>query len=211
MDAFKQGELERMRVGGNARWRKFWEGHEDTKVMGLTWDGSTVKERYDSAVGEEYKERLSAEVEGRPYQAPAARPAAVKDSFSAPARSGTNSSMSGTKRDASPAGSAMSGTKAKVDDAYFSRLGNANAARPEHLPPSQGGKYAGFGSDPFAGQGGSTGASAGPPGLDELQRDPVAAITKGWGWFGGVVSKSAKQVSFLSSLPPISLLFSLFG
>ena len=33
------------------------------------------------------------------------------------------------------------------------------------------------------------------PGFDDLQRDPVAALTKGFGWFTTTVGKTAKNVN----------------
>jgi ADP-ribosylation factor GTPase-activating protein 1 len=33
------------------------------------------------------------------------------------------------------------------------------------------------------------------PGFDDLQRDPVAALTKGFGWFTTTVGKTAKTVN----------------
>lgn len=84
-----------------------------------------------------------------------------------------------------------SGGKARVDDKYFAGLGAANASRPADLPPSQGGKYAGFGSTPME----NTKPDAKLPGFDDLQRDPVAALTKGFGWFTTTVGKTAKNVN----------------
>jgi ADP-ribosylation factor GTPase-activating protein 1 len=83
------------------------------------------------------------------------------------------------------------GGKAKVDDKYFAGLGAANASRPEDLPPSQGGKYAGFGSQPVE----APRREVGLPGLDDLQKDPVAALSKGFGWFTTTVGKTAKNVN----------------
>ena len=81
--------------------------------------------------------------------------------------------------------------KVKVDDKYFAGLGAANANRPADLPPSQGGKYSGFGSSPME----NTKQDAKLPGFDDLQRDPVAALTKGFGWFTTTVGKTAKNVN----------------
>lgn len=196
MDAFKAGEIERMRLGGNRRWKQFWINHEYNKDLGLDWDSSTVRERYEGPVGEEYKERLSAEVEGRDYVPPAPGSRPPPQEYKPPARAATTSSM-GNSRSGSPAqlsgGPALSGGKAKVDDKYFSRLGNANAARPADLPPSQGGKYGGFGSQMPSPP--SRSNTEGPPGVDEFQKDPVAALTKGFGWFGGMVGKTARTVN----------------
>ncbi|KAI0132234.1 zinc finger protein gcs1 [Xylariales sp. AK1849] len=195
MDAFKQAEIERMRLGGNTGWRKFWEDHEDTKMMGVTWDDATIAERYSGEVGEEWKERLSAKVEGREYvpgekkstpQATASKPAPKQIS-----RTGTplQGVTTGGGRTASPS---RPGGKAKVDDKYFARLGADNASRPVDLPPNQGGKYAGFGNMPAPAQ---NPAGQGIPNLDELQKDPLAALGKGLGWFTSTVSKTAKTVN----------------
>ena len=35
----------------------------------------------------------------------------------------------------------------------------------------------------------------GLPGLDDLQKDPVAALSKGFGWFTTTVGKTAKSVN----------------
>ncbi|KAI1817803.1 ADP-ribosylation factor GTPase-activating protein GCS1 [Poronia punctata] len=196
MDAFKQGEIERMRLGGNDRWRKFFEDHEDTKMRGLSWDDATISERYSGEVGEEWKERLSAKVEDREY-VPGERRSTPQPAASAtkPPTSGsrqisrTSTPLSGTKRTESPQ---QPGTKAKVDDKYFARLGEENATRPDSLPPSQGGKYSGFGNTAPPTTAGGGGAI---PDLGELQKDPVAALTKGFGWFASTVTKTAKGIN----------------
>ncbi|KAJ4012886.1 Zn finger-containing GTPase- Activating Protein for ARF [Fusarium irregulare] len=184
MDAFKSSEIERMRLGGNEGWRTFFEEHEQTKMMGITWEDSTIAERYSGEVGEEWKERLSCKVEGREYVPGAKKPAAAP--VKPASRTGTPMSGS-TNRNESP--SAASGGKVKVDDQYFSRLGADNAARPDHLPPSQGGKYAGFGSTPGPSQ------SDNDLGFGDFQKDAVATLTKGFGWFTSTVSKTAKTVN----------------
>lgn len=197
MDAFKSGEIERMRLGGNARWRKFFEEHEDTQMLGMSWDDATIAERYSGVVGDEWKERLSSQVEGREFV-----PGEVKRSststpkatagYAAPSapratlRTGTPLSASESQGEYSGAGSG----KVKVDDRYFAKLGADNASRSEGLPPSQGGKYAGFGSTPNP--------SSEPQGdvdFATMQKDTVAALTKGFGWFTSTVTKTAKTVN----------------
>ncbi len=194
MDAFKAAEIERMRLGGNENWKRFFEGHEDTKMRGLSWDDATIAERYGGEAGEEWKERLAAKVEGREYVkgekaasiSPAlggsgARGAAVLSGSAAPTEGSRNASPA-------PGG----GGKIKVDVDYFAKLGERNAQRSADLPPSQGGKYSGFGS---------SGASRpqrdeqAMPGFDDLQRDPMAALSKGFGWFASTVTKTAKTVN----------------
>ena len=203
MDAFKPTEIERMRLGGNEGWRKFFEEHEDTVMMGLSWDEATIAERYSGSVGEEWKERLTCKVEGREYVASAAAGGEKKKTTAtgtakpaAQARSGTP--LSGRRETATPpisaAAQGQASGKIKVDDKYFARLGADNANRSEHLPPSQGGKYAGFGNTPGPAAGRGNG-NAGAPSLDELQKDPLAALTKGFGWFASTVTKTAKDVN----------------
>lgn len=195
MDAFKAAEIERMRLGGNKPWKDFFDAAEDNQMSGVTFEDATIAERYSGDVGEEYKERLTAKVEGREYvKSTATRKEtnnAAAGGLSKQVNSTANRSLSTSGR-ASPAVASLGGsTKAKVDDKYFGRLGAENAARPADLPPSQGGKYAGFGSAPLEPAKSPTGL----PGLDDLQKDPVAALTKGFGWFTTTVGKTAKTVN----------------
>ncbi|KAK4157275.1 hypothetical protein C8A00DRAFT_40370 [Chaetomidium leptoderma] len=207
MDAFKAAEIERMRLGGNQNWRRFFEEHADTKMMGLSWDDATIAERYGGEVGEEWKERLSAKVEGREY-VPGEKTQSVGGSpapggggpSAAPSRSGVraNTPLSGSAATAaagdSRTDSPAPGGKIKVDVDYFAKLGERNAQRSADLPPSQGGKYGGFGS---SGSGPPRPQRDGQalPGLDDLQKDPMAAISKGFGWFTSTVTKTAKNVN----------------
>ncbi|KAG8927567.1 Zn finger-containing GTPase- Activating Protein for ARF [Tulasnella sp. 417] len=75
----------------------------------------------------------------------------------------------------------------------------ANAARPAGLPPSQGGRYEGFGSTPTpepASQHPSYGlSSANAPTFEELQRDPMAALSKGWSLFAAVAAGAGRAVN----------------
>ena len=202
MDAFKLSELERMRLGGNAPWREFFEGHPDNAGR-LGWDDATIAERYGGSAGEEWKERLTCRVEGREYT-----PAEEGTITSHRGESARTSSFggggggvgNGTRTDSpSTAATAIgntgnSGGKIKVDEAYFERLGTANSQRRDDVPPSQGGKYGGFGSTPAPTVGSNT-SDPSIPSIDDLQRDPVAALTKGFGWFTNTVAKTAKTVN----------------
>ncbi|PHH53685.1 ADP-ribosylation factor GTPase-activating protein GCS1 [Ceratocystis fimbriata CBS 114723] len=188
MDAFKAGELERMRLGGNAAWQDFFAAHPDTVAAGLTWDSATIAQRYSGDVGDEWKERLAAQVEGREYvPVPKKKKPAVSSVSSA---STSNAPLSGSR---DPVATAGSGGKARVDDAYFARLGDANASRPDHLPPSQGGKYSGFGNTGTMPS--SSSSNDALPSINDLQADPVAALGKGFGWFTSTVTKTAKTVN----------------
>lgn len=153
-----------------------------------SWDDATIAERYSGEVGEEWKERLSAKVEGKEY-VPGQR---STPSINSSSRSQTPiGSRNRTDSPARPSGAVGVGNRAKVDDKYFAGLGAANANRPEDLPPSQGGKYGGFGSAPIE----RPSQERALPGLDDLQKDPLAAIGKGFGWFTSTVGKTAKTVN----------------
>ena len=145
---------------------------------------------------------MTCKVEGREYTAssksattaPASKgPTSISGANSINSRSQTPSGAAGGRTSSpsiSGSGSAES-RKAKVDDKYFARLGADNASRPDDLPPSQGGKYAGFGSsgpEPVRDE-------AKLPGFEDLQKDPVAALTRGFGWFTTTVGKTAKSVN----------------
>ncbi|RLL99926.1 hypothetical protein CFD26_100007, partial [Aspergillus turcosus] len=199
MDAFKTSEILRMENGGNDPWKTFYDNHPITQSEGRTFEDSTIKERYEGEVGEEWKERLSATVEGREYvpgqpkpKKPAAEPSTSRSSTPL---TNTNTHMrNGGGSPASHDGlglglDAAGGSRKDLNEAYFAKLGSENAARSASLPPSQGGKFTGFGS---------SSPSRGPvsvPGLDEFQKDPVGALTKGFGWFTTAVGKSAKTVN----------------
>lgn len=193
MDAFKASEIERMRLGGNDGWRKFFDGHEDTQMTGITWDDATIAERYSGEVGEEWKERLSCKVEGREYTPGEKKAPAAPKPVSTAAQRGSSTSRTGTPlsggagRDESPGSG-----KVKVDDRYFAKLGADNASRPADVHPSQGGKYAGFGNTPGPA---APDTQAALPNFDDLQKDTVAALTKGFGWFTTTVSKTTKNIN----------------
>lgn len=191
MDAFKGGEMARMDLGGNHAWRAFWD--EQRAPGDKDWDDTSLEERYAGDVGEEWKERLACKVEGREF-AGVPKPAKRKGGI--------------PRTNASPMRTALPGLDAdppsrrkEQNEAYFARMGGENANRSADLPPSQGGKYAGFGSEPApapsssAGRGEEGGEGVVLPGVDEFQKDPVAALTKGLGWFTTTVGRGAKTVN----------------
>jgi ADP-ribosylation factor GTPase-activating protein 1 len=198
MDAFKQNEIARMQNGGNKAWQDFYNQNS-----GTSFEESTIKERYDSEVGEEWKERLTAKVDGTEFDKAvwSKERAAVlqkQASRSATPVGGGKKPMAGIGSD--PASRSESPARGRVglppaqkakNEAYFTKMGEANASRPDDLPPSQGGKFSGFGSAPPEPQG----PQAGLPSTDEFQKDPVAALTKGFGWFTAAVGKQAKVVN----------------
>ena len=184
MDAFKGNEMKRMELGGNEAWRTFWEAK-----VGKNWVDVGLEEKYSGDPGEEWKERLGAKVEGREFTG---MPEKKKAESRTTAASGFGSDS--PARTVSPAASLGGRSRKEANESFFAKKGSENASRPADLPPSQGGKYAGFGSEPPAASGGAQKGGA-LPGVDELQKDPVAALTKGFGWFTTTVGKGAKTVN----------------
>jgi ADP-ribosylation factor GTPase-activating protein 1 len=208
MDAFKGPELARMAGGGNTPWKEFFDAHSSNKLEGRTFEDSTIQERYDSEAGEEWKDRLTAKVEGKEYVAGEKKktaPVRTTAKGATPAMGGSRSgtpnplakSVSNTSaaaslgsRSASPALGTATMSKKAQNEAFFARMGAENANRPDDLPPNQGGKYGGFGSDWPAPKQNNAG---GIPDADEFQKDPVAALTKGFGWLSATVTKGARD------------------
>lgn len=108
----------------------------------------------------------------------------LRNESSSPAPSGTNSVTDAAYE------------QKTANEQYFSRLGEANANRRDDLPPSQGGKYQGFGNTANPPLNPSYGtSSAALPTLDELQHEPVQALSKGWSLLSAAVSAAGKLVA----------------
>ncbi|CAK4032939.1 ADP-ribosylation factor GTPase-activating GCS1 [Lecanosticta acicola] len=190
MDAFKTAEVKRMELGGNKPWKEFFNAHASNKAIGRDFDGCTISERYDSDAGEEWKDRLTSKVEGTEYvpgSSKKAVPAGMTTS-STPAGSGRNTPLSNVR---SPPQRTASPSQKQRNEDYFARMGADNANRSDSLPPSQGGKYGGFGSSPLP----TNNSSGGVPSADDFQKDPMAALTKGFGWLSSTVTKQAANVN----------------
>ena len=197
MDSFKPAEISRMELGGNNNWKEFWESKSGQKwgKPGQGGDGDAmalVGERYGGDVGEEYKERLGCKVEGREFSGMPVKERKKMESRGVDASTARTSASSL----AGVAGAQQQRSQKAQNEDFFARKGNENAARPEGLAPSQGGKYGGFGSEPAASTTTSREGSGGAlPGVDDFQKDPVAALSKGFGWFTSTVGKGAKTVN----------------
>lgn len=186
-----------MQLGGNKPWQDFFNAHS-SKTTGF--EDCTIKERYDSEAGEEYKERLSAKAEDRDFDLAKFKEERAKMLEKQKSRSGTpmggnrnaiGSSTNSRTQSPAPGRLPIDPTQKAKNEAYFERMGAANADRPDGLAPSQGGKYGGFGSaapEPAQQQ-------SGLPSADDFSKDPVAALTRGFGWFSSTVTKQAKIVN----------------
>ncbi|KAG5648840.1 hypothetical protein DXG03_000189 [Asterophora parasitica] len=135
---------------------------------------------------------------------PAARPSSAQGLRKSRASTRTNTGSSLRSDSPSPFRNSPRGTPDPANDQktanenYFASLGRVNESRPADLPPSQGGRYTGFGSTPTppASNHPSYGlSSSAAPTFEELQQNPLGALSKGWSLFSAVVAGAGKAVS----------------
>ncbi|KAJ2375781.1 Zn finger-containing GTPase- Activating Protein for ARF [Coemansia sp. RSA 2607] len=205
MDNWTPEQVKRMELGGNAKANAFFRSQPDYK------DGMSIKDKYNSRFAELWRQKLTAECEGRPWVAPPAG-----SSLSPPARSNTsspgllsgshaqrktfgNNNNNGGSSSAIGSSPAFGNSRSQTPDPartgspstfggasqnqrnqeYFARLGQENSTRREDLPPSQGGKYSGFGSTPIVPAANRSTSSSSFSAQDVIN-DPSAVLSKGW-------------------------------
>lgn len=179
MDQFKPEETLRMEIGGNDNCKAYFE--ENGLDLSLP-----PKLKFDNYVAEDYKEKLTAEVEGTEF-VPKDHSGKQLPNASSPAPS-EKAEVNQARR------GPLSAEQRTKNESYFAKLGLVNETRPEDVPPSQGGKYAGFGNTP-APKASSNGGSFSGFTLNHLQADPVGTLSKGWGLFSSTVAKSVNEVT----------------
>lgn len=160
MDKWKDAELEKMRVGGNRHAKEFLASQPD-------WQASApMSVKYNSKAAALYRDKILVESQGGTWSEETSAAKSYKSSFTQP--SSTSSSLSSASHDSGmrtsksfTAGSSGYGGgsgyqngpmdlngaefKAQKED-FFSRKQMENAMKRDDVPPSQGGKYAGFGN-----------------------------------------------------------------
>ncbi|ODV87965.1 hypothetical protein CANARDRAFT_173838 [[Candida] arabinofermentans NRRL YB-2248] len=189
MDQFKPEELARMEQGGNAKCGEYF----NTNGIDLSLP---AQQKYNNYVAEDYKLKLTSLIEGTEFIAPdhSNESLPVKGSTSSTSNNSNSSSSPIQSRKGTPLAGGNLPQKAQ-NEQYFAQLGSANESRPDNLPPSQGGKYQGFGSTPAPSSQQKQGGSLSGFTIDALQRDPLGTFTKGWGLFSSTVAKSVKEVN----------------
>ncbi|KAK9233814.1 hypothetical protein V1525DRAFT_119762 [Lipomyces kononenkoae] len=190
MDQFKADEMNRMELGGNKAAREFFEaGGYDSSM--------SINDKYNSVFADDYKDKLTAEVEGRKW-VKSARPASKPASRTMSPAVGGIAYDAASSRSSSPSFGSMqqqgslSASQKSRNETYFSKLGQDNLSRPDHLAPSQGGRYSGFGNTPAPSPSSSNSLNLS---VDDFTRDPIGSLTKGFGFFSQQVSKNIGQVN----------------
>lgn len=204
MDKWSDDQLKKMTLGGNEAFKTFMESYGSE---GGYSKGIGMNEKYNSWAAAQYREKLAAACADPPTDWAKSSPPA---NFGAPSRPDSGQA---TRKSRALGGSSLgSNTPSRTNspyqddvpskvgnEAYFERLGSANASRPDHLPPSQGGKYGGFGSapspDPASSHPSYNLSSHAAPTLDEFQRNPLGALSKGWGLFSSAVTSAAGEIN----------------
>lgn len=146
MDKWKDIELEKMKMGGNKRFRDFLQSQPDIN------SDTQFQEKYNSKAAALYRDKISTEAAGKPWSIETSSAASYKAPSSASYSSKSNTSLGHDNGSFQNSGynSGVSGVNneyvKKQTNEFFARKQNENASRPENLPPSQGGRYAGFGN-----------------------------------------------------------------
>merc|ERR1719228_2790477 len=164
MDKWKETELEKMKIGGNSTAKDWLSKQSDWQ------DGSSLSAKYNSKAAALYKDKITVESQGKSWSEesssarnhkstflstssnnnkPSSRPSSGGSMKSSQSYHGaTDSCLGGGYQGGGELTGAFHQTaefKAQKED-FFGRKQAENSMRREDLPPSQGGKYAGFGN-----------------------------------------------------------------
>lgn len=189
MDQFKPDELVRMEKGGNDAFKEYMSKHGIDLTL-------PHKLKYDNPIAEDYKEKLTCEVEGKQFNEPEHKdfdPTSIGRSGQDTTKPVQESHSITDSRQSTPTSVAPSQTERNEE--YFAELGKRNQSKPEHLPPSQGGKYQGFGSTPSNATSNVEESNGPSLTIDGFQADPLGTLSKGWGMFSAAVTKSFEEVN----------------
>ncbi|CCH61988.1 hypothetical protein TBLA_0G00390 [Henningerozyma blattae CBS 6284] len=191
MDQFKPEELVRMEKGGNEPFTEYMKSHGIDITL-------PQKFKYDNPIAQDYKEKLTCLIEDKEFVEP------THPEFD-PSKLGkvapvvyttlNNANNNDKEQSSTPMESIISSKSTATpsqqlkNEAYFARLGEANQNRSTDLPPSQGGKYQGFGNTMPVNNSSTPNANS-TVSLENFQKDPLGTFTKGWSLFSSAVSQS---------------------
>ncbi|XP_069941197.1 ADP-ribosylation factor GTPase-activating protein 1-like isoform X2 [Cherax quadricarinatus] len=161
MDKWKDNELEKMKVGGNKRAREFLESQKDYDHH------ASLQQKYNTRAAALYRDKVAALSQGKPWSIETSS-AQNYHSTSIPKSSSTTSFKTSGQNMYSSTGNGYNGYNSggyndcqggyqggyqdpsikSQTEAFFAKVQDENSSRPDHLPPSQGGRYSGFGNCP---------------------------------------------------------------
>ncbi|KAJ2217105.1 Zn finger-containing GTPase- Activating Protein for ARF [Coemansia sp. RSA 487] len=174
MDKWTSEQLKRMQMGGNAKALAFFESQPDYNK------GMSIKDKYNSRFAELWRQKLTADCEGRPWTAPP--PSATPTSPLSRTNASSPASFSGSNPQLKGLGQALGGSSPV-----------ARGQTPDSLRQSS--SYSGMGSstfqqdsmsntngtNDFSNEGSNTPSGSFSP--QDIVNDPSAALSKGWSLF----------------------------
>ncbi|KAJ7087412.1 ArfGap-domain-containing protein [Mycena crocata] len=229
MDTWQPDQLRRMQMGGNTAFKEFMKSYYPPEQGGYKegnspyeiyhcWAATQYREKANQLClaypttclphPHSWTPPSPAKTAPPPPSLSSTPDSAGLRKSRASARSNTGSSLRGDS--ASPASFGNSSPRGTPDlgagtdqkaqnESFFASLGQANASRSAELPPSQGGRYTGFGSTPAPASPSTHPSyglsSAAAPSLADIQENPVAALSKGWSLFSAAVAGASRAVS----------------
>ncbi|KMQ93883.1 rna-binding protein fusilli [Lasius niger] len=135
MDKWKDVELEKMKVGGNRNAREFFESQPDWEEF------MSISQRYNTKAAALYRDKIATLARGESWSP---NSSAAKD-FE-PSTFTESRQEHSYQSDLSSSYQNMDSNSLKTQtECFFARRQSENANRPDNIPPSQGGKYGGFG------------------------------------------------------------------
>ncbi|KAJ0735842.1 putative Arf GTPase activating protein [Helianthus annuus] len=158
MDSWSEIQLRKMESGGNETLNKFLAKYGIAKE-------TDIVTKYNTNAAKVYRDRIQALADGKSWQDPPVVKETVK---------------SGGGGGRKPPLSAASGGGG---GGWDSDWGNKNESKPEGLPPSQGGKYVGFGSSPN------------PVPRNDPQADVLSSVTQGLGKLSFIAASAAQSAA----------------
>ncbi|XP_075164552.1 ADP-ribosylation factor GTPase-activating protein 1 isoform X2 [Haematobia irritans] len=203
MDKWKDIELEKMKVGGNRNAREFLEDQDDWN------DRAPITQKYNSKAAALYRDKITTLAQGKSWDINEAKKRVSSTGSSSTASSFSASSSTANcnnshsrnngnyQQSSTGGGGGYQNGGGYNDDSYqqfntqefkdqkeefFSRKQIENATRPDNLPPSQGGKYSGFGY------------SREPPPKTQSQEiidNTLSSLASGWSLLSAGASKFA--------------------
>nr|CAI5846397.1 unnamed protein product [Callosobruchus analis] len=189
MDKWKDIELEKMKVGGNRTARVFFESQPDWE------DTMSIQQKYNTKAAALYRDKISTLAQGKSW-----------DEKKSPAQNYTGNLIGSTRQNASNSYSNPSSYQSSNSgecyqggyqnynsteyknqtEAFFNKKQFENANRRDDIPPSQGGKYSGFGYTMDA-----------PPRSQsqEFVDTAMSSLASGWSFLSSSATKIASKAT----------------
>ncbi|KAG6884761.1 hypothetical protein C0993_008458 [Termitomyces sp. T159_Od127] len=215
MDTWQDEQVRRMQLGGNAPFQQFLKSYTPAVQGGYSEELNSY-DKYHCWAATQYREKLDAELIGKEWtpslpppgytqtaqSSPSTRPSSAQGLRKSRANARSTTGVTLRSNSPSPFRSSPRGTpdldQKAANENYFASLGKANENRPLDLPPSQGGRYTGFGNTPTPPAPNHPSyalSSSAAPTLADLQQNPIGALSKGWSLFSAAVVGASKAVN----------------